>query len=43
MVFMNGKSKKINGASIVIFLLATASLILPSILVSLRVNLSDYS
>lgn len=43
MVFMNGKKKKINGGSIVIFILAICSLILPSVLVNLRVNLSNYS
>ena len=43
MEFMNGKNNIINGGSVVIFLLAICSLILPNVLVNLRVNLSNYS
>ncbi len=43
MEFMNGKKNKINGGSITIIILSFVCLILPSVLVNLRVNLSNYS
>lgn len=43
MEFMNGKKGKISGGSIVILILSLICLILPSVLVNLRVNLSSYS